>query len=117
MSDEPKPQSIDSQEFRRVMWDFQRNPCSVATINALIAHIDAWGARLAGDATKDAARYRWLRYRTSAHGVIDGWTFAFPTHRTLPAPASAMRDVASGLNEAIDAQIAAAPKPEDACGS
>jgi len=51
---------------------------------------------------EDAARYQWLRQKVSAHGVIDGWTFAFPTHLTLPAPASAMRDPAGGLDTAID---------------
>jgi len=50
----------------------------------------------------DAERYRWLRRKVSAHGVIDGWTFAFPTHLALPAPASAMRDPAGGLDAAID---------------
>jgi hypothetical protein len=52
--------------------------------------------------TRDAERYRWLRRNVSAHGVIDGWTFAFPTHLALPAPASAMRDPAGGLDAAID---------------
>ena len=53
-------------------------------------------------AREDGERYRWLRRKVSAHGVIDGWTFAFPTHLALPAPASAMRDPAGGLDAAID---------------
>lgn len=55
-----------------------------------------------GDAL-DAARYRWLRRKVSAHGICDGWQFGFPTALTLPAPAEAMRDPAAGLDAAIDA--------------
>lgn len=53
-------------------------------------------------AQEDAERYRWLQRKVSAHGIIDGWTFAFPTHLTLPAPASAMRDPSGALDAAID---------------
>lgn len=56
----------------------------------------------------DAARYRWLARKVSAHGVIDGWAFGFPTHLTLPAPALALRDPEKALGEAIDAAIDAA---------
>lgn len=54
---------------------------------------------------KDAERYRWLSRKVSAHGVIDGWAFGFPTHLTLPAPSSAIRDPQAALGEAIDAAI------------
>ena len=60
-----------------------------------------------GDA-EDAARYRWLRRKVSAHGICDGWQFGFPTALSLPAPAEAMRDPAAGLDAAIDAARAQA---------
>jgi hypothetical protein len=61
MSDELKPQaSIDTPEFRKLVmavrhcsWRFDGTQPEMA---ALIAHIDAWGARLAGEAAKDAKR-------------------------------------------------------------
>jgi hypothetical protein len=59
MSDELKPQSIDTPEFRELMSAYWRS-CGSASAgtaaNALIAYIDAWGARLAGEAAKDAKR-------------------------------------------------------------
>ena len=76
-------------------WTGDPPPESVAAL-----HLEAAAALEA--AREDAERYRWLRRKVSAHGVIDGWTFAFPTHLTLPAPASAMRDPAGGLDAAID---------------
>lgn len=52
MSNELKPQSVDSPEFRKLVmavrhcsWRFDGTQPEMA---ALIAHIDAWGARLAG---------------------------------------------------------------------
>ena len=70
MSDELKPQSIDSPEFRAllrahnlaVQARFTRHATSDAVQAersmraALIAHIDAWGARLAEDMARDSAR-------------------------------------------------------------
>jgi hypothetical protein len=56
----------------------------------------------------DAARYRWLARKVSAHGVIDGWAFGFPTHLSLPAPVLAMRDPEAALGQAIDAALAQA---------
>lgn len=64
-------------------------------------------------AQEDARRYRWLRRKVSAHGVIDGWAFGFPTHLSLPAPKEAMRDPASGLDAAIDAALREAAQPAD----
>jgi hypothetical protein len=53
MSDELKPQSVDSREFRKLVRDvWKRSSMSSARLSneevALIAHINAWGARLAG---------------------------------------------------------------------
>lgn len=60
----------------------------------------------AGGDARDAARYRWLARKVSAHGICDGWQFGFPTALTLPAPALAMRDPGSALGQAIDAAMA-----------
>lgn len=57
------------------------------------------------EAKKDAARYQWIRHRTSAHGRIDGYQFAFPTWMSLPAPVEAMYEVAPALDSAIDAAL------------
>jgi hypothetical protein len=69
MSDEVKPQAtIDTLEFDALLIDlchwssaFTRGERGaveglVSARRALIAHIDAWGARLAGEAAKDAKR-------------------------------------------------------------
>jgi hypothetical protein len=96
MSDELKPQSIDTPEFhdfllRYGIW----RPDDVAV---LVAHIDAWGARLAGDAAKDAERYRWLRDKCpDFEGMTSAWLY-------------------DSLDETIDKAIAAAKK-DTPCGS
>jgi hypothetical protein len=74
---------------------------------ALSARAD--GGKDSSDA-RDAERYRWLSRKVSAHGVIDGWAFGFPSHLTLPAPPLAMRDPAAALGQAIDAAIAGEKK-------
>lgn len=66
MSDELKPrESVDSREFRESLMQFGHacarypipDPYEIAGKAAdLIAHIDAWGARLAGEAFEQAAR-------------------------------------------------------------
>jgi hypothetical protein len=67
----------------------------------------------AGDAdAEDAARYRWLARKVSAHGVIDGWAFGFPTHLSLPAPVLAMRDPEAALGQAIDAARSPQQEPK-----
>lgn len=64
---------------------------------------------------RDAARYRWLARKVSAHGICDGWQFGFPTAISLPAPALAMRDPEAALGQAIDAAIASPANQCDGC--
>lgn len=70
MSNELKPQaSIDSDDFIALLGDWGESAWGNSAdeemahkaLAAIIVYIDAWGARLAGDAAKDAERYRWLR--------------------------------------------------------
>lgn len=63
MSDELKSQSIDTPEFRCALGAYvgalegQDTRRKIEQVRAaLIAHIDAWGARLAADTAKDSAR-------------------------------------------------------------
>lgn len=80
-------------------------------IRALAAsQVSMSDTRILEQLRRDALRYRWLARKVSAHGVIDGWAFGFPTHLTLPAPVHAMHDPEAALGEAIDAAIAAAPQ-------
>jgi hypothetical protein len=105
MSDELKPQSIDSPEFRELLLRLKgravlgNQSMVLEAETALIAHIDAWGARLAG--------------------VPDGWKLVpvTPTRQMLNAAyeASEAGCYFSGIYRDM---IAAAPTPkEDACGS
>jgi hypothetical protein len=112
MSDELKPQSIDTLEFRDLLWDIVRTAGNERVIRDVIAHIDAWGARLAGQAAKDAERYRWLRDEARA-----GWD------ERLFVTDDGHKDYyeANGLYEAeLDAEVDKAmdaERKEPPCGS
>jgi hypothetical protein len=107
MSDELKPQSIRTLEFANLMnaWrnaDILKAP---AAYDALIAHIDAWGARLAG--------------------APDGWKLV-PIEPTEDMCMAGVRllwmkgdDQATrrDAEQCWQAMIDASPTPEDACGS
>jgi hypothetical protein len=118
-------QSIDTPEFRALLRAHQRaaearcNSDSIDAVQAersarvaLIAHIDTWAARSAGDAVEDARRYRHIRdtanngYDLRGPAGIDKWHVS--------------RKVREGegeylwgryLDNAIDQSIAAAPAP------
>lgn len=90
-------EAAERRGYERGLKDAQHAPAPYARVLAQ-AEADSDALRA------DAERYRWLRRKVSAHGIIDGWTFSFPTHLTLPAPASAMRDPAGALDAAIDAE-------------
>lgn len=124
MSDELKPQSIDSKEFRKLVRDvWKRASMSSARLSteevALIAHIDAWGARLAGDAAKDSARVDFMIAEECQIEHID-LTGKAPLHRVRwPWQEEHMGEWSATGREAIDAaMIAATPTPDkgDACG-
>jgi hypothetical protein len=116
MSDELKPQSIDSPELRKLIAHVQGfddgEPIFGESERALIAHIDAWGARLAGDAAKDAERYRWLRDK--ARSEWNNRLFVTDDgHKDYYSPNGLFEDE---LDAAVDEAIAVAKK-EPPCGS
>jgi hypothetical protein len=113
----------DAERERFDAWFQRRYSCSNfnSSWEATVAMGHAWnawqaalsaradGGKDSSDA-RDAERYRWLSRKVSAHGVIDGWAFGFPSHLTLPAPPLAMREPAAALGQAIDAAIAGEKK-------
>jgi hypothetical protein len=109
MSDELKPQSIDTPEFRELMSVYWRS-CGSASAgtaaNALIAYIDAWGARLAEGTAKDAERWRaWRRW----------WSYSDDDADQLPDEVMALMDdleLDEAMDEYIKSQTGEAP-----CGS
>ena len=73
MSDELKPrESVDSPEFRRLVDEIYGagfySEADTKEVAALIAHIDAWGARLAGDADKTVC----LQFANRENASING---------------------------------------------
>jgi hypothetical protein len=116
MSDELKPQSIDSPEFRTLArdyaWSWKEDMRPEDDLAVLIAHIDAWGARLAVEAAKDAERYRWLRDK--ARSEWNNRLFVTDDgHKDYYSPNGLFENE---LDAAVDEAIAAAKK-EPPCGS
>ena len=124
MSDELKPQSVDSPEFRELLdefayraserramgGDFGSAEAEEIAESALIAHIDAWGARLARDVAKDAERYRWLRDK--ARGEYEEQLFVTDDgHKDYYAPGGIYEHK---LDAAVDLAMA---RKEPPCGS
>lgn len=88
---------------------FEKAVCNALPGNCYMDPPDGGDVPLADQLSRmarDAARYRWLARKVSAHGICDGWQFGFPTAISLPAPALAMRDPEAALGQAIDAAIA-----------
>lgn len=113
MSDELKPrESVDTPMFLELLYSWQDateelddDTAYRAARAALIVHIDAWGARLAGDAVRDAERYRWLKAASPQLLCAAAWKI----------PAAAQH---SDVDAAVDAARIAAPTPkEPPCGS
>jgi hypothetical protein len=120
MSDELKPQAtVDTPEFRTLLIAYTDADGPNGTFEeweialaALIAHIDAWGSRLAADAAKDAERYRWIRDK--ARSEWDNRLFVTDDgHKDYYSPNGLFENE---LDAAVDEAIAAAKK-ETTCGS
>ena len=114
MSDELKPQSIDTPEFAKLVVTYRMADSTEPELDhayaALIAHIDAWGARLAGDAAQDAKRYRWLRDK--ARGEYEEQLFVTDDgHKDYYAPGGIYEHK---LDAAVDLAMA---RKEPPCGS
>lgn len=99
--------------------DYDANLRLIAAAPALLqrlqkAEAEADALRGERDAlAKDAKRYRWLRAKVWANGVLSGYEFQFPTYRDLPAPATVMRgSVAQHLDNAIDRALPT-PQPDE----
>jgi hypothetical protein len=119
MSDELKPQAtIDSVEFERLLTQHMTTNDS-DTYSALITHIDAWGARLAGDAAKDAAP----KWHAPGMGEVHyhDHSFMIECMREIDHPDQdyiASEPLANWVCEALNrAGTSFSTKPEDACGS
>jgi hypothetical protein len=97
MSDELKPQSIDSGAFRELLWDIVRTAGNEWVIRNVIAHIDAW---------RVPAGYKLAPIESTAEMNILG-------RRALR---NCGNDHASIHDAELcwSAMIEAAPKPEDA---
>lgn len=114
MSDELKPrESIDTPEFRALLDVVIFAPHHDPAKAALIAHIDAWGARMAGDAAKDAARYRILRdqsYVQDEPPPTNGscWVVRYH-HPSGTIPSLSFAGFGAKLDATLDSLIAAAP--------
>jgi hypothetical protein len=115
MSDELKPQSIDTPEFRELMSAYWRS-CGSASAgtaaNALIAYIDAWGARLAGV----PAGYMVVPIEPTPRMREAAASFGHPD----AGPSYPEGYISQRGNEAVESyrhMLAAAPKPEAPCGS
>lgn len=117
MSDELKPQAtVDTPEFRTLLIAYAETNDSHVPMeewrvarDALIAHIDVWGARLAADAAKDAERYRWLRDK-ARHEWDERLFVTDDGHKDYYAANGICE---SELDAAIDKAIAAAPTPKE----
>jgi hypothetical protein len=116
MSDELKPQSIDSPEFERLLGAYAKaldgDLRSYASAKrALIAHIDAWGARLAAvpDGYVLLPEAPTTAMICAIEDEVDSQLIA-----SALRPADMFRQDGAGIYEAL---LAAAPKPEAPCGS
>jgi hypothetical protein len=106
MSDELKPQSIDTLEFRNLLWDIVRTAGNERVIRDVIAHIDAWRVPEGYVLLPEVPTTKMV---CAIENEVDSQLIASAMH-----PAGMFRQDGAHIYQAL---IEAAPKPEDPCGS